>query len=648
MTTRPYGTWPAEVGFDTIARVPASRFGALDVRAGRVRWAESRAAEGGRVVVVEWRDGAMRDLLPAGFNARTRVHEYGGGAVWYHGDTVFCSEFATGRVHRVDAAGEEPRPITPEPDTPSALRYADGCVTPDGQTVICVRERHEGGEVHNELVAFPADGSRAPAVVASGHDFVAAPRIDPSGTRLAWLAWNHPQMPWDGTELWLAELASGGVVSDGRLVAGGASESIFQPGWSPAGLLHFCTDRNGWWNLHRVEADGLSRALTTLEDGEVGYPSWVFDMPRYAFLDDGRIACVVTRAAADSLELYEPATGLLEPAGLGWTSYVSTALAAGDGVLAFAAASPTEAPTVVVWDPASGEERPIRRSLAAELDPRGISVPRAVDFPTGDGGVSHAFFYPPASADSEGPEHELPPLRVICHGGPTGHSPPYLDPEVQFFTQRGIGVVDVNYRGSSGFGREYRRLLDGRWGEIDWRDCVAAARHLAATGEADPARTWVEGGSAGGYVVLCALVFEPTAFAAGVSLFGVADAEALARDTHKFESRYLDTMIGPYPEQADLYRARSPVHFADRLERPLLLLQGLDDEVVPPSQAEMMVEILDRKGIPHAYVAFEGEGHGFRREENIRRTLEATLGFVGRVFGFEPADELEPLEIAHL
>ena len=372
-------------------------------------------------------------------------------------------------------------------------------------------------------------------------------------------------------------------------------------------------------------------------------------MPRYAFLDDGRIACVVTRAAADSLELYEPATGLLEPAGLGWTSYVSTALAAGDGVLAFAAASPTEAPTVVVWDPASG---------------RGATHPAL----TGRGARSARHLRPardrlpdrrrrcrrtPSSTrrrapTRKGPSDELPPLRVICHGGPTGHSPPYLDPEVQFFTQRGIGVVDVNYRGSSGFGREYRRLLDGRWGEIDWRDCVAAARHLAATGEADPARTWVEGGSAGGYVVLCALVFEPTAFAAGVSLFGVADAEALARDTHKFESRYLDTMIGPYPEQADLYRERSPVHFADRLERPLLLLQGLDDEVVPPSQAEMMVEILDRKGIPHAYVAFEGEGHGFRREENIRRTLEATLGFVGRVFGFEPADELEPLEIAHL
>ena len=648
MTTRPYGTWPSEIDFDTISRVPASRFGGLHVSGGRVRWAESRASEQGRSVVVEWRDGVLRDVLPAGFNARTRVHEYGGGAVWYQGDTVFFSDFAGGRLHRVDAPGEAPRPITPEPETPNALRYADGAVTPDGRTVVCVRERHEGGEVHNELVAFPADGSGTPAVVASGHDFFAAPRIDPSGTRLAWLAWDHPRMPWDGTELRVADLSAAGAVSGARVVAGGDDESIREPAWSRDGLLHFCTDRNGWWNLHRLEPDGVDRALTELDDGEIGYPAWAFDMSRYAFLDDGRVACVVTRAATDTLELLDPASGRLESAGLGWTSYVATAFRAGDGRIAFGAASPTEPPTLVLWDPASGEELRIRRSLDAELDPAGISVPRRIDFATGDGATAHAFYYAPRNPGCDPPSDERPPLRVICHGGPTGHSAPYLDPEVQFFTQRGIGVVDVNYRGSSGFGRDYRRQLNGRWGEIDWRDCVAAARHLAAAGEADPARTWVEGGSAGGYVVLCALVFEPTAFAAGVSLFGVADAEALALDTHKFESRYLDSMIGPYPEQADLYRARSPIHFADRLERPLLLLQGLDDEVVPPAQAERMAEVLDRKGIPYAYIAFEGEGHGFRREENIRRTLEATLSFVGRVFGFEPADDLEPLEIAHL
>jgi len=651
MTIRPYGTWPSEIDFETISRVPASRFAALDVDDGRVRWRESRAAEGGRSVVVEWREGTVRDVLPRGANARTRVHEYGGGGVWYHGDAVFFSEFADGRVHRIDEPGAEPRPVTPPPEAPHALRYADGRVTPDGGLVVCVRERHGSGGVAgvvNELVAFPADGSAAPVVLASGCDFYAAPRVSVDGARLAWLSWDHPRMPWHGTELWVAELTADGGISQARRVAGGAEESIFQPEWSPEGLLHFCTDRNGWWNLHRLEPDGSERALTELEDGEIGTPAWAFDMRRYAFLDDGRVACVVTRAAVDSLELLDPGSGALEPAGPGWTAYSTTALAGGDGKLAFAASSPTAAAAVVLWDPATGREQVLRRSLSAELDRAGISVPRAIEFPTGDGDVAHAFFYPPRSAAYEGPEDELPPLGVLCHGGPTGHESPSLDPVVQFFTSRGIGIVEVNYRGSSGYGREYRRRLDGRWGEIDWRDCVAAARWLAEQGEADPERTWVQGGSAGGYVVLCALTFEPQAFAAGISLFGVADAEALARETHKFESRYLDGLIGPYPERADLYRERSPIHFADRLERPLLLLQGLDDEVVAPSQAEVMAEVLERKGIPYAHIAFEGEGHGFRREENIKRTLEATLSFLGQIFGFEPADTFEPLEIAHL
>jgi dipeptidyl aminopeptidase/acylaminoacyl peptidase len=645
---RPYGTWPAAVDAETISRIAASGFGSLEVRDGRVRWTESRAVEAGRVVVVEQAEGRVVDVTPPGFNARTRVHEYGGGAVWYHGETVFFSDFSTGRLRRQDGVGTDPLAITPEPPVPNALRYADGRVTPNGATVVCVRERHDGAAVFNELVAFPADGSAEPVIVAAGHDFFASPRLDADGRRLAWLAWDHPRMPWDGTELWLADLGPSGELGEARLVAGGPAESVIDLQWSPDGSLHFCSDRNGWWNLYRLEQDGTQTPLTSLQDGELGYPSWVFGMHHYAFLDDGRIACVVTRRAVDSLELLDPLTGRLEPAGLDWTAYNATALAAGDGKLVFAATSPTEAETLVAWDPATGREERLRRSLDVELAAASVSVPRAIEFPTGDGAVAHAFYYPPTSADHTGPDEERPPLRVVCHGGPTGHTSPQLSPKIQFFTQRGIGVVDVNYRGSSGYGRAYRRLLDGRWGEIDWRDCVAAARFLAAEGEADPDRTWVEGGSAGGYVVLCALVFDPPAFAAGVSLFGVADLEPFAHDTHKFESRYLDTIVGPYPERADVYRERSPVHFADRLERPLLLFQGLDDKVVPPSQAELMVEALVQKGIPYAYLAFEGEGHGFRKEENIRRTVEATLSFVSQVFGFEPADELEPLEVVNL
>ena len=639
MTVRPYGTWPSPLGADAIARIPPRAFDALSVAWPRVRWLESLPAESGRVALLEWLDGRIDELTPAGFNVRTRVHEYGGGACWFHHETAYCSEFSDSRLYRVEDGLATP--LTPEPAEPNALRYADGDVTPDGRLLVCVRERHEAGAVHNELVALPTDGSAEPRLVASGHDFYAAPRFSPDGRRLAWMCWDHPRMPWDGTELWIAEPAPDGSLSEEQLVAGGPGESVLQPAWSPDGRLHFVSDRNGWWNLHREDS-----ALTELVDGEIGFPAFVFGTRCYAFLGDGRIACVVTRAAVDSLEQLDPQTGALEPAGLAWTNYGPTMLAAEGSRVVFAAASPTEPLTVVAWDSSNGEETVLHRVV--DLDFGSISVPRAIEFAVSDGATAHAFYYPPTSAESEGPTDERPPLQVVCHGGPTAHRGPCLTPEFLFWTQRGIGVVDVNYRGSSGYGRAYRRLLDGRWGEIDWQDCVAAARYLAEQGEADPERTWVEGGSAGGYVVFCALTFEPTSFAAGVSFFGVADVEALAVETHKFESHYLDSLIGPYPEAREVYRARSPVHFADRFERPLLLLQGLDDKVVLPNQAEMMAAALDRKGIPHAYIAFEGEGHGFRKRENVRRSIEATLNFVARVFGFEPADELEPLEIAHL
>jgi dipeptidyl aminopeptidase/acylaminoacyl peptidase len=641
MTVRPYGTWPSPLDADTIAGIPGHAFGSLSVAWPSVRWTASRPAEDGRVAVVEWRDGQLRELTPPAANVRTRVHEYGGGALWFHGDIAYYSEFADGRLRRLEDGVATP--LTPEPPEPSSLRYADGDLTPDGRLLVCVRERHEGGAVHNELVTLPSDGSAGPRPIASGHDFYAAPRVSPDGDRLAWICWDHPRMPWDGTELWVAELAADGTLTGERLVAGGPEESVVEPAWSADGRLHFVSDRNGWWNLYRED-----RALTALEDGEIGTPAFVFGTARYAFLADGPIACVVTRAAVDSLELLDPETGELRPAGLAWTAYDPTMLAADGSRVVFSAASPTRPTTLVAWDAASGEETVLECAIDLALDPAAVSQPRTIDFPTTDGATAHAFYYPPASADSEGPADELPPLRVVCHGGPTSHCTPSFSPGFLFWTQRGIGVVDVNHRGSSGFGRAYRRLLDGRWGQIDWQDCVAAAQYLAEQGEADPQRTWVAGGSAGGYVVLCALTFDPTAFAAGVSFFGVADLEALAIETHKFESRYLDTLIGPYPERADLYRARSPVHFADRLARPLLLLQGLDDEVVPPSQAEAMVEVVDRKGIPHAYVAIAGEGHGFRKRENVRRALEVTLSFVGQIFGFEPADELGQLEIAHL
>ena len=629
MAVRPYGTWQAQIDAKLVAGGAGRRLNTVSLQDGILRWTETRTGESGRTVVCELGPDGARDLIPADGNARTRVHEYGGGAVWFHGKTTFYSDFRDGRIYRTD--GGEPVAITPEQE-PHAHRYADGVVTPDGGAVYCVRERHEPDEILNELVVFPADGSGDPSIVAQGHDFYMWPRLDPEGRRLAWISWDHPNMPWDGTELWVADLDGGAP----EKIAGGPDESVMDVAWSADGGLHWVSDRNGWWNLYRDRS-----ALTALDDAEIGFPAWVFGLAQYAFLGDGRVVCIVTRQGVDTLHMLDPESGSLEPLLPEWT--LVSSLAAHDGRAAFIAASPSEPAALLVHD--GTEVETVRRSLDLDVDPAGISQPRAIEFTSHDGGRAHAFYYPPASAESEGPPDELPPLRVICHGGPTGSTAPSLSLDILFFTQRGIGVVDVNYRGSSGFGREYRRLLNGRWGEIDWQDCVSAARHLAAAGEIDGDRTWVEGGSAGGYVVLCALTFEPEAFAAGVSYFGVADAEALALDPHKFESRYLDSLIGPYPERAELYRERSPIHFVDRLERPLLLLQGLDDKVVPPAQAEAMVEVLERKGVPYAYLAFEGEGHGFRKQENIRRAKEATLSFIGQLFDFEPADAIEPLDL---
>ena len=398
MQRRPYGTWPSGLAADVVAASSGRHFSGLDLTPARLRWLETRPDEGGRAVVVELAlaDRTTRDVTPPGVNVRTRVHEYGGGECWYHGDRVFFSDFADGRLYRLDDAGATPLPLTPEPAAPHALRYADGCVTPGCDAVYCVRERHAGSAVENELVRIPVDGGE-PVAVVSGRDFVAAPRLDPAGRRLAWLVWDHPQMPWDGTELWTAELDGEGGPVEARLVAGGPGESICQPEWSAEGVLHFCTDRNGWWNLAR-EVDRSVEPLTQLTDGEIGHPAWAFGLRCYAFVGDGRVVCRVTRSAVDSLELLDPDDGTLSRLDGAWTSYSAGALAADSGRIAFAAASPASATTLVELDLATAVERPVRRSLELELDPASISVPRAVEYETDDGGVAHAFYYPPTSA----------------------------------------------------------------------------------------------------------------------------------------------------------------------------------------------------------------------------------------------------------
>jgi dipeptidyl aminopeptidase/acylaminoacyl peptidase len=636
----PYGSWPSPIRPEAVA-AGGRRVAPPEIAAdGAVWWAEGRPTEGGRMALMRRPPGGEpEEVTPADANVRTRVHEYGGGAWTLAGEDLFLFvDFADQRLYR-QRLGEEPVAITPEPETAGGLRYADLRLTPDGRTVICVREAHGEGEAENQIVALALDGSGEPVVLASGRDFYSFPRVSPDGRWLAWTCWDHPDMPWDGTELWLAPLEDSAAA---RLLAGGRKESIFQPEWDPEDRLHFVSDRDGWWNLYRYE-DGSIEQLTA-EEAELGHPQWLFSGATYGFLPDGSIVLIRCDRGEEHLFLLEPGGGHTRDLGLPFTSFGFPSLSVQGTRVAFVAGTPDHETTVVLHDLAGGDPEVVRAAGAEPVAEDCVAIPRAIEFPTGDGETAHGFYYPPTNAGFRAPAGELPPLIVQSHGGPTSHATPALDHECLFWTSRGFGVVDVNYRGSSGYGRAYRQRLHGGWGVVDTEDCIAAARHLAAAGEVDGARLAIRGGSAGGYATLCALVFHDD-FAAGASYYGVADAETLAADTHKFESRYLDGLIGPYPQKRELYRERSPIHYVERLRAPVILFQGLDDEVVPPSQAETMVAALRRNGVPHAYLAFEGEAHGFRRSETEIRCLEAELYFYGRVLGFEPADELEPVEI---
>jgi len=609
---------------------------------GAPHWLEMRPAEDGRCVVVTgdpW--SSATDVTPPGFSARTKVHEYGGGSFWAHGEVLFFANFEDQRLYRQVAAGD-PVPITPE--TGGRHRYADGRMTPDGSLALCVRERHDADEVVNELVAIPSDGSGDPRIVVGGHDFYSTPRISPDGSRLAWLTWDLPWMPWDGCELWVADLAADGSVSGERLVAGALDEeSIFQPEWSPAGELHFVSDRTGWWNLYR-ERDEASEALCSKE-AEFGWPQWVFGGTSYAFLDDGQIACIYGSGGVQHVAMLDPETAEMLDLDLPHSAIDYPFLATHGSQILFVGAAPTIAPQIVLIDFTSRAVEVLRRTDEGEPDLGFLSVPRAIEFPTGGGLSAHAHFYSPANERFAGSREERPPLVVMSHGGPTSESSAELDLHKQFFTSRGFAVVDVNYGGSTGYGRAYRRRLNGNWGVVDTMDCINAARYLVGRGEVDGARLLIRGGSAGGYTALCALTFHDV-FAAGASYYGVSDLEPFATgQTHKFERQYEHTLVGPYPEDVDVYRARSPIHFVDRISCPMILFQGDEDEVVPRSQSETMVEALRLNGLPYAYVLFEGEQHGFRRSTTIERTLEAEVSFYAQILGFELGDPIRPVRI---
>ncbi|HEX6581304.1 MAG TPA: S9 family peptidase [Actinomycetota bacterium] len=639
----PFGTWRSPI---TAERVSAGAVSLMQphLHEGVAYWLEGRPAEGGRSVLVRADVfSEPTDVTPPGFNVRTTVHEYGGGAYLLHDDTVYFSNFADQRMYRQDAGGD-PVPITP--DTGGRDRYADGRVTPDGRSLVCVRERHpepdDQAGVVNELVTLSPDGSSEPRTIRSGRDFYSTPRIAPDGSRLSWLEWDLPWMPWDGCELVVGELARDGSLSGVRRVAGlVGEESIFQPSWSPNGDLHFASDRTGWWNLS-VERDGDVQGLHPA-DAEFGWPQWVFGMSAYGFLSDGRIACLWERDGLQHLAILDPLSGELIDLDVPYTAMAPRLDVEGDRVV-FVGGGPATPDEIVVLD-VTARSIDVLRSSSSVVDEAAISIPRQIEFPTEGGLTAFAHFYPPHAPGAVGPEGERPPVIVMSHGGPTAEATPRCSLETQFWTSRGFAVVDVNYGGSTGFGRAYRQRLQGMWGIVDTADCINAAAWLASRGEVDGDRLLIRGGSAGGYTTLCALTMHE-GFAAGTSYFGLADLESfVSGGTHKFESAYLLSLVGPYPAEAERYRARSPIHATDGISCPMLLLQGDQDRVVPPHQSEIMVEALRRKGLPYAYVLFEGEQHGFRKAESTRIALEAELSFYAQVLGFDRDDvPLLPIE----
>jgi dipeptidyl aminopeptidase/acylaminoacyl peptidase len=653
-----YGSWPTPVTSELVVAAAVRLDEVRPDGTGAVIWGEGRATEGGRIALVRRDpDGTRTDLLPAGGNARTAVHEYGGGAWWTSAaepGVVFYVEWADQRLRRLESG--EAVVLTPEPAVSRGDRYADGDVAPDGSWLVCVREHHPlsacsdalraapATEVVNEVVRLDAREPSEPEVLVSGPDFVAAPRLSPDGARLAWISWDHPSMPWDDTVLTVRDLATGAET----VLAGGPGESVAEPAWQPDGSLTFLSDRTGWWNLYRWAAGGTVAPLVVL-DAEIGVPGWQLGGSRSAVLGT-TVVFARSSEGFDALAVARP-DGAITVLDTGFTAIRSVRADGPDAVLCVAG-SPTTEPGVhrVTTD---GTVTTLRAPRDLGLDPTTLSVPEPMTFTSVDAHGAprraHALYYPPATAHAA-PEGELPPLLVVIHGGPTGAATPVLAVGLQYWTSRGFGVVDVNYGGSTGYGRAYREELEGAWGIVDVADCLAAARALADAGRVDPARMAIRGGSAGGFTTLAALAREDTPFSAGADHFGVADLEALARDTHKFESRYLDGLVGPYPADRDVYVERSPLHHVEQFATPLIVLQGDEDAIVPPNQSEMIVDALRARGVPVAYLLFAGEQHGFRQAGNIRRALDAELAFYARLFGFSlPADEgIEPVLIENL
>ena len=614
-----YGSWRSPITSDFVV---AKAIGLSDVQidGDQTYWTESRPHESGRSVIVRCGpDGTAEDVTPPPFNARTRVHEYGGGAYVVSRGQVFFSNFSDQKIYQVDGQAS-PRAVTAE-----GLRYADMFVDHARSRLIAVQEDHRNAaaEPVNSIVAIATDGSSV-VTLASGGDFYASPRLSADGTRLAWLTWNHPNMPWDGTELWVAGVAADGSLSAPQRVAGGPNESIFQPEWSPGGALHFVSDRTGWWNLYRL-SDGGSHPLMPRQ-AEFGLPHWVFGLSCYAFVAEQQIACAFNENGFWSLGLLDASAQKLQKLAVEGSDFQY--VRASSQRIVVRAGSPDKPAAIVQLDLPSRVSKVLKESAPrpdAAIQPY-LSIAEPFDFTAEDARMAHAFLYRPRNPEFTAPAGDRPPLLVRCHGGPTSAASSTFAFSIQYWTSRGYTVLDVNYGGSTGYGRPYRDRLKGQWGIVDVSDCVHGAQAAVKQGLADGGKLLITGGSAGGYTTLCALAFTKV-FSGGASHFGVSDPAALARDTHKFESRYLDSLIAPYPQQAEVYEQRSPLHFAAQISAPVIFFQGEDDKVVPPNQTEMMVDALRARGLPVGYLLFQGEGHGFRRGDNIKRALDGELAF---------------------
>lgn len=623
----PFGSWESPITTDLMVKDSIS-FNEMQADDEGLYWTETHPKEKGRSALVRY-DGKETFLAPEA-NIRSRVHEYGGGAFCLVEGSIVFSNDADQQLYRLEKNGTVKK-LTDAPD----CRFADGCRS------IWVCEKH-AGEVQNFLVRVDESGVHE---IASGHDFYSSPRISPDGKKLAFITWDFPYMQWDSSTVWLADIGEDGKLHNLTPISGGPDESVCQVQWSSDGALHFVSDNTGFWNLYRFH-HGQIENLCEME-AEFGVPAWVFGRPTYTFLPDGKIVCMYAVKGIDHLGIIDPENHSLTDLKLPFTSVHN--LVTRQGKVYFFGATAIHPTSLVCLDPATNRYEIVKQSLPTPITQEWISTAEIIEYPAADGKVGYAFYYPPKNPNFQASEDERPPLIVKCHGGPTGRSYAQLSLETQYWTTRGYAFVDVNYGGSTGYGRAYFKRLEKNWGIVDVNDCISAAKVLIERNLADPKRLLIRGGSAGGYTTLAALTFHDV-FAAGTSYYGVSDLELLFEDTHKFEARYTDLLIGPYPEEIDLIRARSPINYIDKISVPVLLLQGGEDKIVLPNQSQRIYDALKQKGVPVGMIIFEDEGHGFRQAANIKRSLEAELYFYSKVLGItlpQPFKE-PPVDIAGL